>query len=146
MSKRIEDLCGPMQEIVRKAIDEMNKDTELNYLGVDYIAISETARSLPVQMAYFARGRMSICDVRAMYEAAGLYCLTDAECKQIVTWTLKSKHLSGKAIDLVPVIKGKTCWNPPERVWQAMGEIGKKHGLKWGGDWKEKDYPHFEID
>jgi len=26
-----------------------------------------------------------------------------------------------------------------------MGEIGKKYGLVWGGDWKEKDLPHFEM-
>lgn len=145
MSRKIEDLCEKMQPLVRKAIEQMQNDHELKWLGVEGIYINETLRTMAVQMAYWSRGRMAIGDVKEMYRAAGLYNITDEEAMRPNTWTLHSKHLEGKAIDLVPMIHGKISWNPPVRVWERMGEIGKENGLIWGGYWKEKDYPHFEI-
>ena len=96
-------------------------------------------------MAYYSRGRMNIDDVKAMYKAAGLYNLSDSEAKTCNTWTLKSKHIEGKAIDLCPVINGKNAWNADESIWERMGKIGEENGLTWGGRWEQKDLPHFEI-
>ena len=70
----------------------------------------------------------------------------------VVTWTLHSKHNQegpdGKpdshAFDCVPMSAGKACWFAPE-AYRRMGEIGESIGLKWGGRWKQKDCPHFEI-
>jgi hypothetical protein len=28
---------------------------------------------------------------------------------------------------------------------RRIATIMKKHGFRWGGDWKEKDYPHYEM-
>jgi len=65
--------------------------------------------------------------------------------------TLKSKHLDGKAIDIVPIIEynyprvKSVGWDTTHPVWQEIAKIAKSHGLKWGGDWRSfKDYVHFE--
>lgn len=50
-----------------------------------------------------------------------------------------SMHNYGLAFDVVPV-EGYSSKN-----WGKIGEIGKKLGLTWGGDWKFKDMPHFEL-
>lgn len=68
-----------------------------------------------------------------------------------VTWLnnpFASKHVTGKAIDLIPY---PVDWNDLKKfhmiaaaMKQAATELGVK--IKWGGDWKKsKDYPHFEI-
>jgi hypothetical protein len=127
------------------AIAEMERDDTLKGYGVDAVRISEARRELAVQMAYYSRGRMLPQDVMAMYKAAGLYAIAEAETKIAVTWTLDSKHLRGLAVDLVPVRGGKLWWAAPLEVWERMGVIGEGHGLKWGGRWKNKDSPHFEL-
>lgn len=145
MSQQIKDLDISIQVKAQNLYDTLNSSTELKNLGVEKVAISETKRNLVVQMAYYSRGRMSIPDVKKMYEAAGLYTPTDTECQTQNTQTLKSKHIEGKAIDFVPVKDGKLWWNAPVEVWNIMGNLGKEYGFKWGGDWEWKDYPHFEM-
>jgi peptidoglycan L-alanyl-D-glutamate endopeptidase CwlK len=67
-----------------------------------------------------------------------------------VSWTKRSKHLDGRAIDICPYAlfdaKGpdKLAWGNGS-IWQQIGEIGKALGLKWGGDWAQRDYSHFEL-
>lgn len=147
MSNKIEDLVLEMQPKAKKAIALMQANKKLKDLGVTDFYINETKRSLAVQMAYYSRGRMAkTSDVKAMYAAAGLYTPTETECKTPNTWTLNSNHIAGRAIDIVPMTAGdKIWWNAPVEVWQLMGECGEAAGLKWGGRWTEKDYPHYEI-
>ena len=141
----IDLLKEPVQTKVRLALDEMNRDEKLKSMGVASVRINESLRDLAVQMAYYSRGRMEPKDVQAMYRAAGLWAIGEAESKNMITWTLDSKHLRGEAADLVPIRAGQIWWGAPEAVWTRMGEIGEGHGLKWGGRWKTKDSPHFEV-
>lgn len=68
-----------------------------------------------------------------------------------VSWTKHSKHLDGKAIDICPFFlwdlygPDKLQWDAADPVWQKVGEIGERVGLKWGGRWKVRDMGHFEI-
>ncbi len=68
-----------------------------------------------------------------------------------VSWTTKSKHLDGLAIDVCPYeafnLYGpdKLRWNSDDPAWQQMGAIGEALGLRWGGRWKQKDMGHFEY-
>ena len=69
----------------------------------------------------------------------------------------RSNHESGRAIDLVPMklevppagapdpaaIKAVAWYSFP--AWEAIGRIGEKIGLKWGGRWTSRDLPHFEM-
>lgn len=145
MGKLINELDLIMQPKARNALEAMRNSKKLKDLGVEEIAVNETKRSLAVQMAYYSRSRMDPADVRRMYAAAGLYDPSFEECRTPVTWTLDSKHIQGRAIDIVPVKNSKIWWNAPKEVWEAMGECGESAGLKWGGRWKNQDCPHYEM-
>jgi peptidoglycan LD-endopeptidase CwlK len=65
--------------------------------------------------------------------------------------TLKSRHLSGHAIDFAPVVNGEVTWKwPPffiiaDAFKRAARELGV--AIAWGGDWvRFKDGPHIELD
>lgn len=68
-----------------------------------------------------------------------------------VSWTVHSKHLDGDAIDIVPYsvydLHGpdKLQWDAGDPIWQKLGAIGERLGLRWGGRWKQKDMGHFEY-
>ncbi len=63
--------------------------------------------------------------------------------------TLNSRHLTGHAVDLGALINGQVAWDWPlyDRIAKAMKEAAKAEGipLEWGGDWKFKDGPHFQL-
>jgi peptidoglycan L-alanyl-D-glutamate endopeptidase CwlK len=64
--------------------------------------------------------------------------------------TLRSRHLTGHAIDLACVLKGKVRWDWPlyDRLAKRMKAAAKaeKVPLECGGDWATfKDGPHFQL-
>lgn len=67
------------------------------------------------------------------------------------SWTPNSKHLVGKAVDICPYAiyqehgDKKLQWDSNDPIWEKIGQIGEKCGLKWGGRWTQKDMGHFEI-
>lgn len=85
--------------------------------------ILEGVRTLATQKKYFAQG---------------------------ATRTMNSRHLTGHAIDIAPVIDGSVRWDWPlyyqlaKVVKKCAADLGIK--LDWGGDWKSfKDGPHWEL-
>ena len=68
-----------------------------------------------------------------------------------VSWTTRSKHLTGDAIDVCPFSEyqlhgpDKLQWNASDPVWQRIGAIGEGLGLRWGGRWTVRDMGHFEC-
>lgn len=61
--------------------------------------------------------------------------------------TMKSKHLDGLAVDVVPI---PVTWEPKaflpiaEAMFKAADMLDTP--IVWGGDWRTfKDYPHFEL-
>jgi len=66
------------------------------------------------------------------------------------TTTLKSRHLTGHAVDLAALVNGKVRWDWPlyARLAAAVKQAAKEIGvpIEWGGDWKKfKDGPHFQL-
>lgn len=64
--------------------------------------------------------------------------------------TMKSKHLTGHAVDLVAVVDGKVSWDKQHypAIAQAMKKAAADQNVKirWGGDFKSFfDGPHFEL-
>jgi peptidoglycan L-alanyl-D-glutamate endopeptidase CwlK len=64
--------------------------------------------------------------------------------------TIKSKHLTGHAVDLGAIVDGKLSWD--KQHYPAIAEAMKKAAaeqkvkIRWGGDFKSFfDGPHFEL-
>lgn len=79
---------------------------------------------------------------------------TLAEQKRLLaagaTTTLKSRHLTGHAVDLAALVGGKVRWDWPlyHKLAAVMKEAAKAESvpLEWGGDWRTfKDGPHFQL-
>lgn len=65
--------------------------------------------------------------------------------------TLNSRHLTGYAVDIVPLINSAIPWqdwSAFESVAQAMKQAARQLGIaiNWGGDWVSfRDGPHYEL-
>jgi hypothetical protein len=99
--------------------------------------------------------------LRTLERQKQLYAQGRTTPGKIVTWTLKSKHIDGKAVDIVPLKKDGTIdWNDVksfDQLASAMVEashqvkIKVRSGADWDGDGKyrekgEFDSPHWETD
>lgn len=65
--------------------------------------------------------------------------------------TMKSRHITGHAVDLVAFVGGEVRWDWP--LYSKLADAMKRSAqalsvpIVWGGDWKSfKDGPHFELD
>jgi len=70
--------------------------------------------------------------------------------KQGASKTMNSRHLTGHAVDLAPMINGKISWDWP--LYKRLAKTVKAAAaverlpLQWGGDWRTfKDGPHWEL-
>jgi peptidoglycan L-alanyl-D-glutamate endopeptidase CwlK len=139
LHRDIESLAPEAQEKARAFLGELDAE-KIRY------CVIETVRTLLVQKAYYAQGRKPLEEINTLRRAAGLWEIGPEEGKRIITWTLDSRHLTGMALDLVPVdIDDSIMWNAPFETWEKIGSIGEKNGFEWGGRWKERDLPHFEV-
>lgn len=64
--------------------------------------------------------------------------------------TMRSRHLTGHAIDLVAYVDDEVRWDWPlyAKIAEAMKAAAKDLGveIEWGGDWTSlKDGPHFQL-
>lgn len=85
--------------------------------------VSEGLRTLETQKEYLAKGAST---------------------------TLKSRHLSGHAVDVYAYVGGMARWEMPlyETIAKAFKQAAYelKTPLEWGGDWTSfKDGPHFQL-
>jgi len=86
--------------------------------------------------------------------------------KQGASKTMNSRHITGHAVDLAPLIDGKVSWDWPlyHRLAEVMraASLNEKVPIRWGGTWKLlsaikgpitgkilsrsfPDGPHFEL-
>jgi peptidoglycan L-alanyl-D-glutamate endopeptidase CwlK len=81
---------------------------------------------------------------RTQAEQDALYAQGRTKPGPVVTWTRKSRHIGGRAIDLTLFSGKNPVWE--SKHYQTAGKVGKELGLVWDGDWKRtKDLPHFEL-
>lgn len=64
--------------------------------------------------------------------------------------TMNSRHLTGHAVDIVPIVNGTVSWDWKD--YYPIAEAGKKAAedlgidIEWGGDWKGfPDAPHWQL-
>lgn len=121
-------------------------------VGVDPRLVAVVKRAIQISTVDF----MVVEGVRKPGRQRELYAQGRTKPGKIVTWTLKSKHIDGLAVDLLPA---PYDWKDPKgfdavnrAMMQAAGELGV--GLRWGADWDrdgkprekgEGDSPHWEI-
>ena len=70
--------------------------------------------------------------------------------KNGATKTLNSRHLTGHAVDLAPMVGDGVSWDWPlyHRLAKIIKAAAAAEGvpLTWGGDWRTfKDGPHWEL-
>ena len=93
--------------------------------------------------------------LRTFKEQDDLYALGRTKAGKIVTNARGgfSYHNFGLALDIVLIRKttGQAIWdistdfdNDRKSDWMEIVTILKSFGFEWGGDWKFKDYPHFQ--
>ncbi len=62
------------------------------------------------------------------------------------TWTLNSIHIQKKAVDVIPVRKGKAIWNAQDKDTKEIIDIMQRFGFEAGANWKSSpDSPHFQV-
>lgn len=64
--------------------------------------------------------------------------------------TMRSRHLTGHAVDLGAYVGGSVRWDWPlyDKIALAMkaAALELQVAIEWGGDWKSfKDGPHFQL-
>ena len=111
-----------LQPLVKRQADKIVYDMKM--LGHP-VRVVEGYRSIERQDELYAQGRTTAGNI-----------VTNAKGGQ-------SFHNYGVAVDFVFRKEG---YNASEFLWGTLGTVGKEHGFKWGGDWKNfKDRPHFEM-
>lgn len=121
----------PVDRRTFDAITSLNRDAAvraawlIHYLDLygAHVHVTEGLRTVGRQQALFAQGR------------------TTPGPK--VTWTLSSRHLTGRAFDIDFV--GIAADQVPDVWWDLAGQIGEWLGLRWGGRWAVRDLRHFEM-
>jgi peptidoglycan L-alanyl-D-glutamate endopeptidase CwlK len=62
---------------------------------------------------------------------------------------MNSRHLTGHAVDLAAVVGTEVRWDWPlyDKLSGFMKAAAKELNIpiEWGGDWKFKDGPHFQL-
>lgn len=113
----IDKLKPVAQKACRLFLQECKKE------GLD-VCITETYRSQARQNYLYEQGR--------------------TRAGKVITWTKQSRHTSGLAWDICKNVKGQEYADTG--FFQKCGAVAQRLGITWGGTWKEKDLPHFEVD
>jgi hypothetical protein len=119
-------------------------------LGENQYIVFEGRRTVRVQEAYYVQGRKPLSEVNALRKLAGLYLLRSEKDNYMITWTLKSKHIDGLAMDVLPVNgAGNPTWDLAHyrNAFEVIRGCGRGAGLVCGADWPspQTDWPHYEI-
>ena len=125
-------------------------------VGVNEDLVSIVKRAIEISEVDF----MVVEGLRTKQRQEELYSQGRTKPGKIVTWTMKSKHIDGLAVDIAPCNKdGSINWNDLkmfDKMADAMFKAAKELNvnIRWGRDWDmdgirgekgETDSPHFEL-
>jgi len=149
MTERSKRMLAGLEPSVRPKFEEFLERLD-KALGDELYVVYESRRSALVQEAYYAQGRKPLDEVNALRRDVGLFELRGEKDNYKITWTLKSKHIDGLAMDVVPVDgAGNPTWDTAHyrKAFEAIRDSGFAAGLICGADWPapETDWPHFEV-
>jgi peptidoglycan L-alanyl-D-glutamate endopeptidase CwlK len=123
----------------------LNAASEKKLVGVKPALVKVVRRAAEISKQPFqvVQGNRTLAQQRIIY-AQGR-----TKPGPIVTWTLKSKHIGGNAIDFAALVNGKISWNA--KLYPAIAKAFKQAAsdlnipIIWGGDWKAKDWGHVQL-
>lgn len=129
----INKLNGIVRELLMMALDEMKA------CGVTPLVV-ETLRTKERQYWLYGQGRTAFELIKKKIP------IKYAHKGAIVTQTLNSIHLSGCAVDVVPLRNGKAIWDAEDKDTKKIVAIMGLYGFECGANWTSfKDSPHFQI-
>ena len=100
--------------------------------GVDEVLVNTVKTAIGITTVDFG----VICGLRTQKEQKALVAKGASK-------TFKSKHLEGKAVDLMAYIKGRACWELKvyDEIAQAMklAALENEIHLRWGAAWNIPD-------
>lgn len=144
-----------MHPLLRERYNLFEKKMEEKGL---YFIVTCVDRLLTVQMALYAKGRLSIKDVNKYRRAAGMDEISTLR-NNIVTWTLESDHIlkPGKkyvtAFDIALLKFRKPHWGIKVDIndneipdYKEAGYIARECGLDSGVFWDKPDACHIFIE
>ena len=144
-SRKLIDLCEELQDVVVY----VTKEWDRLYPALPNPIVVQTYRSPELQAAYYSQGREDLESVNKRRKACELAPITFKE-NVIITKAQpgKSKHqiYPSQAFDIAFIGgRGELDWS--EGLFTTYAKIAgtKFPKLKWGGMFKFKDLPHFEI-
>lgn len=115
---------------------KLSKRSQDNLLGVDPTLVSIVRRAIQITTVDFAVTE----GVRSAKRQQELFA-------KGATKTLQSKHLTGRAVDLVAFIGGRISWelNLYDEIADAMrlAALEKNAGVRWGAAWNIPDIRHW---
>ncbi len=117
--RSLEGLAPKFAAAVRAAL------ADANAAGLD-ATVFESRRSHELAVLYYARGRTVKPPERTVTNAPD----------ETYSW-----HGYGLAVDVISL---RHQWDKPPEWFAAVFEHFKRHGCRWGGEWKQKDLPHFQ--
>lgn len=120
-SRKLDDLCEPARKRAKAFIAACAAE------GIDLL-VTSTYRDNESQDALYAQGRTAPGPIVTRAKAG--YSFHNFRC----------------ALDVVPIVHGKPCWDAKNPVWDKVGALGKAQGLEWGRDWTRfSESPHFQF-
>lgn len=131
---------------------KLGKRSEERLVGVDARLVAVVRRAIELSKVDFT----VLEGVRTKARQQELFDQGRKTPGKIVTWTMKSKHIDGLAVDLVPF---PVDWSDTDKfmaiaraMFAAASELSVniRWGANWDGDDKpfekgEYDSPHFEL-
>ena len=84
-----------------------------------------------------------LCTFRSQKEQDKLFSVGRSSPGKKITWTRRSQHTERIAFDVAVVKEGRLSWEARDYVF--LRELADKLDLIWGGNWKVRDYGHFEL-
>lgn len=117
----------------------LDKRSQANLVGVhpDLVAVVEAALQISPITFVVTEGLRTLARQRSLVASGA-------------SQSMKSRHLTGHAVDLAAKINGVVRWDWPlyAQLAKAMKTAAAARGtpLEWGGDWRTlKDGPHFQL-
>lgn len=126
----------PLLDALQPSVSRAAKDalTAAAQAGYDRLLVLEGLRSFARQARLYGQGR-----TRAQLKRAGIPVELAQPHLSVVTFAKPgaSKHQSGHALDI-----GIEAY--PADHWAVIARFFTQRGFIWGGNWKIKDFRHFE--